>query len=102
MIRQPAGGRSSFFIVTLLAALATLAACGRDDAGEPRARLALAPPSAQRAYDVALAQAEGAHASARERCTTLAGDAQRTCNARADADLDYAKRRARAIRDAGT
>jgi hypothetical protein len=48
------------------------------------------------AYDVALAQADGDHKVAVAKCEMLAGDDQRRCKDRADADYDAVKAGARA------
>jgi len=63
---------------------------------------------AQEAHDVAargnariqLAQAEANHKVAIEKCQVLAGDAQKQCKDRADADLDVAKDQEKMSRDA--
>jgi hypothetical protein len=52
--------------------------------------------NAKGAYDVALAQADGDHKVATEKCQAMAGDAQKACKDQADADYDLAKANAKA------
>jgi hypothetical protein len=118
------GGLHTNFVAALAIALATLTACGGDDARDTREEVADAQEQAAEhvaeaqsdaaeagrdvdaraaaAYDVAVAQAEGAHSVAVERCDALAGDARRSCRERADADLQLAKSRAKQARDSST
>lgn len=103
-----------------MSVVATLTACGDDGAREARtgsvtandgaaAHVAEAEHAgttgdvrADAAYDVAVAQAEGAHSVAVERCGALTGDARDACRDRADAELELAKSRAKQARDART
>jgi hypothetical protein len=49
-------------------------------------------------FDVAMAQAEGDHKIATEKCLTLQADAQQPCRDQADADYESAKTAAKATR----
>lgn len=51
---------------------------------------------AKATYDVAATAADGDHKVALEQCNALAGDAQKDCKEKADADYDLAKARAKA------
>jgi hypothetical protein len=51
---------------------------------------------AKGAYDVATAKADGDHKIALEKCLALAGDAQKACKDKADANYDLAKANAKA------
>ena len=51
-------------------------------------------------YDVAVAQADGQRKIAKEKCETLAGDAQKSCKDDADAGYESAKAQAQATLDA--
>jgi DNA-directed RNA polymerase beta subunit len=51
-------------------------------------------------YDVAVAQADGQRKIAKEKCETLAGDAQKSCKDEADAGYESAKAQAQATLDA--
>jgi hypothetical protein len=53
--------------------------------------------SAKGAYDVAMAQADGDHQVASQRCSSLSGDAQKACKDQADAKYDLAKANAKAM-----
>jgi Tfp pilus assembly major pilin PilA len=53
--------------------------------------------NAKGAYDVAMAQADGDHKVALQRCEGLAGDAQKACKDQADAKYDLAKANAKAM-----
>ncbi|HXP67559.1 MAG TPA: hypothetical protein VN815_18915 [Steroidobacteraceae bacterium] len=53
--------------------------------------------NAKGAYDVAMAQADGDHKVALQRCDGLAGDAQKACKDQADAKYDLAKANAKAM-----
>ena len=53
---------------------------------------------AKSAYDVAVAQADGDHNVAIQQCLALTGEAQKSCNERADARLDQAKTHANVTR----
>jgi hypothetical protein len=53
--------------------------------------------SAKGAYDVAMAQADGDHQVAVQRCDALSGDAQKACKDQADAKYDLAKANAKAM-----
>jgi hypothetical protein len=53
--------------------------------------------NAKGAYDVAMAQADGDHKVALQRCDNLAGDAQKACKDQADAKYDLAKANAKAM-----
>jgi hypothetical protein len=52
---------------------------------------ALNDVTAQGAYDVAVARADGEHKIALQKCDALGGDAQKACKDRAEADYDLAK-----------
>lgn len=52
---------------------------------------------AKGAYDVAMAQADGDHKVALQRCDGLAGDPQKACKDQADAKYDLAKANAKAM-----
>ena len=52
---------------------------------------------AKGAYDVAMAQADGNHKVALQRCDGLGGDAQKACKDQADAKYDLAKANAKAM-----
>jgi hypothetical protein len=104
-MRALEGGPGIFFAVaTLTLGAAALAGCERQDA--PRtARFASTDPrqeSSESAYEVATAQAEGAHRVAVERCATRGGATRRVCLDRADADLERARAAARDARDGAT
>ena len=53
--------------------------------------------NAKGAYDVAMAQADGDHKVALQRCDGLAGDTQKACKDQADAKYDLAKANAKAM-----
>jgi hypothetical protein len=53
--------------------------------------------SAKGAYDVAMAQADGDHQVAIQKCAALSGDAQKACKDQADAKYDLAKANAKAM-----
>jgi len=53
--------------------------------------------NAKGAYDVAMAQADGDHQVATQRCEALSGDAQKACKDQADAKYDLAKANAKAM-----
>jgi hypothetical protein len=53
--------------------------------------------SAKGAYDVAMAQADGDHKVASQRCDAMSGDAQKACKNQADAKYDLAKANAKAM-----
>jgi hypothetical protein len=53
--------------------------------------------SAKGAYDVAMAQADGDHQVATQRCDALSGDAQKACKDQANAKYDLAKANAKAM-----
>ncbi|MDQ2949341.1 MAG: hypothetical protein M3Y27_25940 [Acidobacteriota bacterium] len=53
--------------------------------------------NAKGAYDVAMAQADGDHKVAVQRCDGLAGDSQKACKDQADAKYDLAKANAKAM-----
>jgi hypothetical protein len=53
--------------------------------------------NAKGAYDVAMAQADGDHQVAKQRCEALSGDAQKACKDQADAKYDLAKANAKAM-----
>ena len=53
--------------------------------------------NAKGAYDVAMAQADGGHKVATQRCDELSGDAQKACKDQADAKYDLAKANAKAM-----
>jgi hypothetical protein len=52
--------------------------------------------SAQAAYDVAIAKADGNHKIALDKCAAVGGDAQSKCKDKADADYEAAKANAKA------
>ena len=51
--------------------------------------------TAKGAYDVAMAQADGDHKVALQKCEALSGDAQKACKDQADAKYDLAKANAK-------
>lgn len=53
--------------------------------------------NAKGAYDVAMAQADGDHKVAIQKCDALSGDAQKACKDQADAKYDLAKANAKAM-----
>jgi hypothetical protein len=53
--------------------------------------------NAKGAYDVAMAQADGDHKVASQRCDAMSGDAQKACKNQADAKYDLAKANAKAM-----
>ena len=53
--------------------------------------------TAKGAYDVAMAQADGDHQVATQKCEALAGDAQKACKDQSDAKYDLAKANAKAV-----
>ncbi|HEY2779266.1 MAG TPA: hypothetical protein VGI90_00715 [Steroidobacteraceae bacterium] len=53
--------------------------------------------NAKGAYDVAMAQADGDHKVAIQKCEALSGDAQKACKDQADAKYDLAKANAKAM-----
>ena len=53
--------------------------------------------NAKGAYDVAMAQADGDHKVATQKCEALSGDAQKACKDQADARYDLAKANAKAM-----
>jgi hypothetical protein len=53
--------------------------------------------NAKGAYDVAMAQADGDHKVALQRCDGLSGDSQKACKDQADAKYDLAKANAKAM-----
>jgi hypothetical protein len=53
--------------------------------------------NAKGAYDVAMAQADGDHKVATQRCDAMSGDAQKACKDQADAKYDLAKANAKAM-----
>lgn len=69
------------------------AARDRMDAGQP-----FNETPAENQYEIMLAQAEADHKVAIESCEILAGDAQRTCKADADAQLEASKADAERLR----
>jgi hypothetical protein len=58
--------------------------------------------SSQDAYDVAVAQADGDHKIALQKCEALQGHDQQLCKDQADADYDAAKANAKAAKVAST
>jgi hypothetical protein len=97
------GGPRKIILAALLAAAVNLVACGREDpAGTRVAQTEPARTGAERAHDVAVAQAEGAHGVTTERCDALSGDARRSCRERADLELERARAAAKQARDVGT
>lgn len=106
--RRGGGAPSSRLAPTALVVLATmLTSCARHDDAARDARVASAERPAeargaeasQRAYDVTVAQAEGAHRVAAERCGASSGEARRSCLDRADAELERTRAAARRTRD---
>jgi hypothetical protein len=57
----------------------------------------LANANAKGAYDVAMAQADGDHKVALQKCDALSGDSQKACKDQADAKYDLAKANAKAM-----
>jgi hypothetical protein len=53
--------------------------------------------NAKGAYDVAMAQADGDHKVALQKCDALSGDSQKACKDQADAKYDLAKANAKAM-----
>ncbi|MDP9008076.1 MAG: hypothetical protein M3N91_05105 [Pseudomonadota bacterium] len=53
--------------------------------------------NAKGAYDVAMAQADGDHKVAVQKCEAASGDAQKACKDQADAKYDLAKANAKAM-----
>lgn len=53
--------------------------------------------NAKGAYDVAMAQADGDHKVAIQKCEAVGGDAQKACKDQADAKYDLAKANAKAM-----
>jgi hypothetical protein len=53
--------------------------------------------NAKGAYDVAMAQADGDHKVALQKCEAVSGDAQKACKDQADAKYDLAKANAKAM-----
>jgi hypothetical protein len=53
--------------------------------------------NAKGAYDVAMAQADGDHKVALQKCEAASGDAQKACKDQADAKYDLAKANAKAM-----
>lgn len=53
--------------------------------------------NAKGAYDVAMAQADGDHKVALQKCEGLSGDSQKACKDQADAKYDLAKANAKAM-----
>jgi hypothetical protein len=53
--------------------------------------------NAKGAYDVAMAQADGDHKVALQKCDALSGDSQKACRDQADAKYDLAKANAKAM-----
>jgi hypothetical protein len=53
--------------------------------------------NAKGAYDVAMAQADGDHKVALQKCDGLSGDSQKACKDQADAKYDLAKANAKAM-----
>jgi hypothetical protein len=53
--------------------------------------------TAKGAYDVAMAQADGDHSVATQKCNALSGDAQKACKDQADAKHDLAQANAKAM-----
>jgi hypothetical protein len=58
---------------------------------------ALDNTNAKGAYDVAMAQADGDHKVATQKCEAVSGDAQKACKDQADAKYDLAKANAKAL-----
>ena len=53
--------------------------------------------NAKGAYDVAMAQADGDHKVALQKCDALSGDSQKACKDQADAKYDLSKANAKAM-----
>jgi hypothetical protein len=53
--------------------------------------------NAKGAYDVAMAQADGDHKVALQKCEALSGDSQKACKDQADAKYDLSKANAKAM-----
>jgi hypothetical protein len=53
--------------------------------------------NAKGAYDVAMAQADGDHKVATQKCEAMSGDTQKACKDQADAKYDLAKANAKAM-----
>jgi hypothetical protein len=53
--------------------------------------------NAKGAYDVAMAQADGDHKVALQKCDALSGDSQKACRDQADAKYDLSKANAKAM-----
>ncbi|HEY6619706.1 MAG TPA: hypothetical protein VIY68_09190 [Steroidobacteraceae bacterium] len=53
--------------------------------------------NAKGSYDVAMAQADGDHKVALQKCEALSGDSQKACKDQADAKYDLAKANAKAM-----
>jgi len=53
--------------------------------------------NAKGSYDVAMAQADGDHKVALQKCDALSGDSQKACKDQADAKYDLAKANAKAM-----
>jgi hypothetical protein len=53
--------------------------------------------NAKGSYDVAMAQADGDHKVALQKCDSLSGDSQKACKDQADAKYDLAKANAKAM-----
>lgn len=53
--------------------------------------------NAKGAYDVAMAQADGDHKVAVQKCEAMSGDAQKACKDQADAKYDLAKANAKSM-----
>jgi hypothetical protein len=53
--------------------------------------------NAKGAYDVAMAQADGDHQVALQKCDALSGDSQKACKDQADAKYDLSKANAKAM-----
>jgi hypothetical protein len=56
--------------------------------------------NAKGGYDVAMAQADGDHKVALQKCEVVSGDAQKACKDQADAKYDLAKANAKAMQAA--
>jgi hypothetical protein len=56
--------------------------------------------NAKGAYDVAMAQADGDHKVALQKCEAVSGDTQKACKDQADAKYDLAKANAKAMQAA--
>ena len=57
----------------------------------------LSNANAKGAYDVAMAQADGDHKVALQKCDAFSGDSQKACKDQADAKYDLAKANAKAM-----